>query len=259
MGAVGSLPEDARGPNAWAGSSDVAEHTLAGGDICRTPAPRFLEGSYHAWWLDLGYPRYVAPEVFKAAYRRVVDRVRARGATNVIWVFHFMNYSMPQEEWNLIVQSITPGSKYVDWLGMSVYGQQYVEDNWSPFEPLLDWPYTEITRIDPTSRSCWRNGASASSRNSAASPASSRKRSRDEESIRSSRPRSSGTSAGRTSRRKTQTALTRRKLQQPAGEFLPGSAGGLPEGRRRAVLAGPPYHRTLSAGWRMDGLVLATD
>jgi hypothetical protein len=32
---------------------------------------------------------------------------------------------------------------------MSVYGQQYVEDNWSPFEPLLDWPYEEITEIEP--------------------------------------------------------------------------------------------------------------
>jgi len=103
-------------------------------------------------------PRYYAPEIFKAAYRRVVDRVRARGANNVVWVFHVMNYSMPQAmgttypaamEWNKMGQYY-PGSKYVDWLGMSVYGQQYLDDNWSPFEPLLDWPYTEITQIDPT-------------------------------------------------------------------------------------------------------------
>ena len=94
-------------------------------------------------------PGFVAAEVFKAAYRRVVDRVRARGASNVVWVFHFMNFSMPQEYWNLIA-NYYPGSDYVDWLGMSVYGQQYIEDNWSPFQPLLDWPYTEITKIDPT-------------------------------------------------------------------------------------------------------------
>jgi hypothetical protein len=111
--------------------------------------PGFLEAYYLEWWLDFGYPKYVGPEVFKAAYRHLVDRVRARGATNVIWVFHFMNYSMPQEQWNLIV-NYYPGPNYVDWLGMSVYGQQYVEDNWSPFEPLLDWPYDEITQIDPT-------------------------------------------------------------------------------------------------------------
>jgi hypothetical protein len=110
--------------------------------------PEILKKVHYAWWLDLGFPRYVAPEMFKAAYRHVVDRVRARGATNLIWVFHFMNYSMPQGEWNLIV-NYYPGSKYVDWLGMSVYGQQYVEDNWSSFEPLLDWPYTEITQLAP--------------------------------------------------------------------------------------------------------------
>jgi beta-mannanase len=122
--------------------------SLGGDTLSDYPAPKFIESAYHAWWLNLGYPRYLAPEVFKAAYRHVVDRVRARGATNLIWVFHFMNYSMPQGEWNLIV-NYYPGSKYVDWLGMSVYGQQYVEDNWSPFEPLLDWPCEEITSIEP--------------------------------------------------------------------------------------------------------------
>jgi len=115
----------------------------------RLEGPAIFSRGYFEWWLDLGFPRYVGPEVFKAAYRHVVDRVRARGASNLIWVFHFMNYSMPQGEWNLIV-NYYPGANYVDWLGMSVYGQQYVEDNWSPFEPLLDWPYTEITRIDST-------------------------------------------------------------------------------------------------------------
>ena len=111
--------------------------------------PEYLKSWYRETWLDLGYPRYVGPEVFKVAYRHVIDRVRARGASNIIWVFHFMNYSMPQGEWNLII-NYYPGAKYVDWLGMSVYGQQYLEDNWSPFEPLLDWPYTEITQIEPS-------------------------------------------------------------------------------------------------------------
>src|SRR5581483_3238308 len=93
-------------------------------------------------------PRYEGPETFKKAYRYVVDRVRARGATNIIWVLHLMNYSIPQDTWNLAAQYY-PGSDYVDWLGMSVYGQQYAEDKWSPFPPLLDWPYKELMLIDP--------------------------------------------------------------------------------------------------------------
>lgn len=91
---------------------------------------------------------YEGPETFKKAWRYVVDRVRARGAKNVLWVFHVMNYSFPQETWNL-AEKYYPGADYVDWLGMSVYGAQYADDGWGPFPPLLDWPYTELTELDP--------------------------------------------------------------------------------------------------------------
>jgi hypothetical protein len=133
----------------WSGVFFGRDKEVPGFDPPPYTGPEYLRGAYLNWWGSLGFPRYVGPEVFKAAYRRVVDRVRARGATNVIWVFHFMNFSMPQEMWNLIA-NYYPGSNYVDWLGMSLYGQQYVEDNWSSFEPLLDWPCTEITTLDPS-------------------------------------------------------------------------------------------------------------
>jgi beta-mannanase len=93
--------------------------------------------------------KYEGPETFKKAYRYVVDRVRARGARNIIWVLHLMNYSIPQDYWNYAA-AYYPGSDYVDWIGLSVYGQQYTEDRWSPFPPLLDWPYKEIMKIDAT-------------------------------------------------------------------------------------------------------------
>jgi hypothetical protein len=94
-------------------------------------------------------PLYEGPEMFKKAYRHVVDRVRARGATNVQWVLHLMNYSMPQEEWNLAAQYY-PGPEYCDWLGFSLYGAQFpADDEWAPFFPLFDWPYTELTLLDP--------------------------------------------------------------------------------------------------------------
>ncbi len=93
--------------------------------------------------------QYEGPETYKKAYRHVVDRVRARGAHNVLWVFHMMNYSYPQDSWNYAA-SYYPGPDYVDWMGLSVYGQQYFEDRWSPFPPLLDWPYKELAQLDPT-------------------------------------------------------------------------------------------------------------
>ncbi|MEI6351104.1 MAG: glycosyl hydrolase [Verrucomicrobiota bacterium] len=92
---------------------------------------------------------FQGPETYKRAYRHVVDRVRARGAKNVAWVFHAINYSIPQDNWNLIAQYY-PGAAYVDWLGFSVYGEQYIDDKWVSFLPLLEWPYKEICALDPT-------------------------------------------------------------------------------------------------------------
>ena len=93
--------------------------------------------------------RFEGPELFKKAWRHVVDRVRARGAANVIWVFHVMDYCDPLDEWNMAAEYY-PGSEYVDWMGFSLYGIQFPSDpEWAPFFDLFDWPYTELTRIDP--------------------------------------------------------------------------------------------------------------
>lgn len=96
---------------------------------------------------DTNPVRFQGPETFKKAYRHVVDRVRAKGATNVQWVLHLMNYSLPQEGWNLAAEYY-PGPEYCDWLGFSLYGSQFADDDWAPFFPLLDWPYEELRRID---------------------------------------------------------------------------------------------------------------
>lgn len=89
------------------------------------------------------------PELFKRAYRYVVDRARARGAHNIQWMFQTNNYSSPVDTWNL-APAYYPGSAYVDWLGMSVYGQQFSDEAWSDFAPLIEWPYQEMARLDPT-------------------------------------------------------------------------------------------------------------
>ena len=118
-----------------------------------------MNGSWFPWsggWYHGNQPipgtnpvKYQGPELFKQAYRHVVDRVRARGGTNVQWIFHAMNYSYPQDTWNMCAQYY-PGPAYVDWLGLSVYGEQYMDDPWQDkFGPLLDWPYTELCQLDP--------------------------------------------------------------------------------------------------------------
>ena len=88
------------------------------------------------------------PELFKRAYRYVVDRVRARGARNIQWMFQTNNYSFPMDTWNF-APAYYPGSDYVDWLGLSVYGQQFNDEPWADFLALVDWPYQEIAQLDP--------------------------------------------------------------------------------------------------------------
>jgi hypothetical protein len=92
---------------------------------------------------------FLGPETFKKAFRHVVDRVRGRGAKNVQFVLHLMNYPDPNDKWNL-TECFYPGSEYCDWLGLSVYGSQFPADgDWAPFPPLLDYPYQVLCDLDP--------------------------------------------------------------------------------------------------------------
>lgn len=87
-------------------------------------------------------------ETFKNAWRYVVDRVRARGGTNILWVFHTNAFPADSGLWNLMA-AYYPGSDYVDWLGLSIYGKQFRSGDWADFPDLIDWPYKEISAIDP--------------------------------------------------------------------------------------------------------------
>ncbi len=61
------------------------------------------------------------PERFRDAYRHIIDLFRSQGADNITWFFHVNWDSWPQEEWNKI-ENYYPGSEYIDWVGVSVYG-----------------------------------------------------------------------------------------------------------------------------------------
>lgn len=104
---------------------------------------------YGADQWDDAAKNWKGPETFRRAYRHVVDRVRARGATNVKWMFHTNNYSYPMETWNF-APAYFPGSDYVDWLGLSVYGQQFKDEPNPDIKSLVDWPYQEMCGLDPT-------------------------------------------------------------------------------------------------------------
>ena len=106
-------------------------------------------GKYYggAEW-DKEHNNWKGPETFRKAFRYVVDRVRARGANNIKWMFHTNNYPYPYETWNC-APAYYPGSNYVDWLGLSVYGQQYKDEPNPDIPSLINWPYEEMCRLDP--------------------------------------------------------------------------------------------------------------
>ena len=103
---------------------------------------------YGANQWDNELKNWKGPQTYRVAYRHVVDRVRARGATNIKWMFHTNNYSYPLDTWNF-APAYYPGADYVDWLGLSVYGQQFKDEPWADIPSLVDWPYEEISRLDP--------------------------------------------------------------------------------------------------------------
>lgn len=108
-----------------------------------------MNGCWFPWSGCFYGGRDGGPEIFKKTWRHVVDRVRAKGADNIIWVFHVNAFPAENDVWNMMA-SYYPGPGYVDWLGISVYGQQFRNDRaWAFFQDLIDWPLKELSAVDP--------------------------------------------------------------------------------------------------------------
>lgn len=86
---------------------------------------------------------------FKAAWRHVVDLFRARGATNVRWVF---NPTSDTYAGTTPVDKIFPGRTYVDVLGLDGFnwGQDSGWGRWLSFEQIFKTQYGRLTALHPT-------------------------------------------------------------------------------------------------------------
>ena len=106
------------------GTWDVAKNTAAG-------AYDAVIDQYSAWAKTTGRPIYLRigyefdgphnalePEEYIAAYRHIVDRMRADGVDNVAFVWH--SYAAPPYGGHPI-SAWYPGDDYVDWVGISVF------------------------------------------------------------------------------------------------------------------------------------------
>ncbi len=88
------------------------------------------------------------PERYVKAFRHVVEVFRKAGTKNAIWYFQINSESVPDKEWNS-AWNYYPGDDYVDWIGFSVYGAQYADEEWRSFDEVFDRIYLYMTRRFP--------------------------------------------------------------------------------------------------------------
>jgi len=67
------------------------------------------------------------PELFRDAYRHIIDVMRGEGASNLIWAYHINAGSQPTDNWNNLTQYY-PGDEYCDLVAISLFGTR------KPFE-----------------------------------------------------------------------------------------------------------------------------
>ncbi len=108
-------------------------------------------GKYYGKGTTDGYgdPDYPdGPEIFRDAYRHIIDISREAGADNITWFFHFDVNSDPEENWNDPVLYY-PGDEYIDWLGVSTYGPFQRGDKYNDLRPedLLEKAHKKFTEI----------------------------------------------------------------------------------------------------------------
>lgn len=89
--------------------------------------------------------------LFVQAYRRVVERMRAAGATKVQWVWCFNNESTPQAAWNA-PKLAWPGEDVVDWVGVDGYnfGTSQSWSRWTSFRDVFERALATAAEIAPS-------------------------------------------------------------------------------------------------------------
>ncbi len=81
---------------------------------------------------DINYPD--GSEIFRDAYRHIIDLCDQAGAANLTWFFHFDVNNDPEVWWNDPIYYY-PGDAYIDWLGVSTYGPFQPDESYEDYNP----------------------------------------------------------------------------------------------------------------------------
>ena len=90
------------------------------------------------------------PRRYVAAYRHIVDLMRAEGAANLQWVWHVNWFDEPEQKWNRF-ENYFPGSAYCDWVALSVYGPltPRAVDGTESFRFKMSAAYPRLAKLTP--------------------------------------------------------------------------------------------------------------
>jgi hypothetical protein len=90
------------------------------------------------------------PVRYVAAYRHIVDLMRAEGADNLQWVWHVNWLDQPEAKWNRF-ENYYPGENYCDWVALSAYGPltPRAVDGTESFRFKMRSAYPRLTALAP--------------------------------------------------------------------------------------------------------------
>jgi len=111
------------------GAADSAIQTVAA-SVKKYPHKLFMTVE-HEPEADVGQTGKSAAD-YVAMFRYVVTKMKALGATNVVWVMNYMGYN----SWTSLFDPLYPGDTYVDWIAYDPYGFKMHTD----FGLLLNTP-----------------------------------------------------------------------------------------------------------------------
>lgn len=107
-----------------------------------------INGDWYPWSAPYNGGWTVGPARFRAAFRHIVQVMRAEGADNITWALHYNGENWPADNPLNIPQSYYPGDDVVDWIGLSIYGNYgTTDDRCRAFADLLQQREGEIAQV----------------------------------------------------------------------------------------------------------------
>ncbi len=107
-------------------------------------------GDWFSWNGKWNGGAKTGPARYIAAYRHIVDLMRAEGADNLQWVWHLNWFDSPEAKWNQF-ENYYPGDAYCDWIGLSAYGPltPTTHDGTESLRFKMSEVYPRLTKLAP--------------------------------------------------------------------------------------------------------------